>query len=165
MGHYASEMQCDICGKLRCVCPPSPDKTANHWVVYQDKIWKAKDVESAHGYRYRAFLTHHPKKKDALEELQKNREATVKSLRTDLDLAERRAYSNLPTTADKVKVYEQLLHDIQLFAEVTMDGEKVRQLIGNICRWSYAHRAGNGENSEEEQLEQINKAFEKLRNR
>lgn len=22
MGHYASEMQCDDCGKLRCICPP-----------------------------------------------------------------------------------------------------------------------------------------------
>ena len=67
-----------------------------------------------------------------------------------------------PTLKEKVKVYEQLLHNIQLNAEVAMNNENVRKLIGNICRWSYAHRVGNGELSEKEQDEVINTAFYKL---
>ena len=70
-----------------------------------------------------------------------------------------------PTLREKVKMYEQLLHDIQLNAEVTMNGDNMRALIGNICSWSYAHRAGNGELSEREQQDRINAAFYKLRNR
>ena len=68
------------------------------------------------------------------------------------------------TLKEKVKVYEQLLHNIQLNAEVVMNNDNVRQLISNICRWSYSHRVGNGELSEQEQDEVINKAFYKLNN-
>ena len=32
MGHYASEMQCDKCGKLRCICPPSV-RNETGWIV------------------------------------------------------------------------------------------------------------------------------------
>lgn len=64
-----------------------------------------------------------------------------------------------PTLKEKVEVYEQLLHDIQLHAEVTMDSVSVRLLIAKICNWSYTHRAGNGENSEAVQNKMINKAF------
>ena len=47
MGHYASEMQCDTCGKLRCVCPPPPDLTANQWVVTDDfTVMRALDFQN-----------------------------------------------------------------------------------------------------------------------
>jgi hypothetical protein len=64
---------------------------------------------------------------------------------------------------EKVAMYEGLLHDIQMHAEVTLRGDRVSDLIGNICRWSYAHRVGNGENTEEEQDKIVRKAFERLR--
>jgi len=62
----------------------------------------------------------------------------------------------------KVNVYEQLLHGIQRNAEVIMDNEVVGDYITNICRWSYAHRQGNGELSEQEQNEVIRYAFDRL---
>jgi hypothetical protein len=63
----------------------------------------------------------------------------------------------------KVEMYEGLLHDVQMHAEVTLRGDRVSELIANICRWSYAHRVGNGENTEEEQDKMVRKAFERLR--
>ncbi len=67
-----------------------------------------------------------------------------------------------PTLREKVKVYEDLLHRIQLNREVTMDGEKVAMLLDRIGNWSYAHRQGNGEFSEREQRRLIDAAFWKL---
>ena len=63
---------------------------------------------------------------------------------------------------EKVQVYEELLHRVQLYAEVTMNTQGINKLIDNICRWSYAHRAGNGSLSEEEIQERIDNAFTKL---
>jgi hypothetical protein len=63
---------------------------------------------------------------------------------------------------EKIRVYESLLHRIQLYAEVTMDNERLSKLISNICRWSYAHRAGNGTFTEDQQNEYIEKEFHKL---
>lgn len=44
-----------------------------------------------------------------------------------------------------------------------MNHEKVMQLIKRICSWSYAHRIGNGQYSEEEQEAIINKCFWRLK--
>jgi hypothetical protein len=44
-----------------------------------------------------------------------------------------------------------------------MNGDKVREMISAICSWSYAHRCGNGEYSEEEQQKLIDKSFEKIK--
>jgi hypothetical protein len=63
---------------------------------------------------------------------------------------------------EKVEVYEKLLHKIQLNAQVIMDHEVVKDLLSNICNWSYAHRQGNGELSDGEQDELIRTQFEKL---
>ena len=63
---------------------------------------------------------------------------------------------------EKVGVYEQLLHKVQMNASVIMDHEVVGDLIRNICNWSYAHRRGNGEYSEAEQDAIIRQAFDKL---
>lgn len=64
--------------------------------------------------------------------------------------------------SEKIRKYEELLHMLQLYAEVNLDCDKVRDLIGNICRWSYSHRMGNGENTEEEQQRLIEYAFNRL---
>ena len=66
------------------------------------------------------------------------------------------------TAEQKIEMYEQLLHQIQMYAEVSMNPDKVGKLINNICNWSYAHRRGNGEPSEEEQQAMIDRAFDRL---
>jgi len=68
----------------------------------------------------------------------------------------------MPSPEEKVRVYERLLHDLYFASEVEMNGDKVRDLLGRISRWSYSHRVGNGEFSEEEQNEIIERAFRKL---
>ena len=64
-----------------------------------------------------------------------------------------------PTQKEKIAVYEDLLHNIQLFAEVTMDEERLKVIIARACRWSYSHRAGNGELSEDVLNDRIDTAF------
>lgn len=66
------------------------------------------------------------------------------------------------TDAEKVKIYEHFLHTLQLYAEITMEGDKVQKLIANACNWSYAHRRGNGEFSEEEQAALVEAALLQL---
>lgn len=66
------------------------------------------------------------------------------------------------TLEEKVKKYEEYLHQMQLYSMVTMDHKRVEKLITNACQWSHAHRAGNGEYSDEEQQEKIEKEFLKL---
>ena len=68
----------------------------------------------------------------------------------------------MPTMRQKIKKYEGLLHSIQMHAQVTMNHERVRNLIDQICSWSYAHRSGNGEISDKEQQQRIDAAFDKL---
>lgn len=65
---------------------------------------------------------------------------------------------------EKVEMYEGFLHDLNLYAAIVMDGEKVSRLLDNACRWSYSHRCGNGELTDEEQLSGIRYHFERLRN-
>lgn len=65
------------------------------------------------------------------------------------------------TDKQKIEKYEQLLHDIQFYAEVLSDDNAMKQLIANICRWSYAHRVGE-HLTEEEREELIEKAFNVL---
>ena len=68
----------------------------------------------------------------------------------------------MPTMRQKIEKYEMLLHQIQLNAQVVMDHERVRELIDQICSWSYAHRVGNGELTHRQQNRIIQKAFDKL---
>lgn len=67
-----------------------------------------------------------------------------------------------PTTKDKIAVYEDLLHSIQMHAEVALNNDQVKEIINRICAWSYAHRGGNGELSNKQQQEQIDHAFWRL---
>lgn len=66
------------------------------------------------------------------------------------------------TDKEKIYKYEEVLHAIQTCAEVTMDNEKLSNIINNICRWSYSHRTGNGMLSEEQQNEIIRTDFDRL---
>jgi hypothetical protein len=68
---------------------------------------------------------------------------------------------NNPTTEDKIKQYEEFLHNINLML-IFGSSERIKKLLENADNWSYAHRAGNGEMSEEDQQEYINRAFWKL---
>jgi hypothetical protein len=62
------------------------------------------------------------------------------------------------TNEEKIEIYEAILHKIQLYAEVTMDSQKLHDLIEKICRWSYSHRQGNGDcNGREERIENATK--------
>lgn len=51
MGHYASEMMCDSCGKCRCVCPAKPDESLNKWVVDSNfNVMQAHEFDEKYGY-------------------------------------------------------------------------------------------------------------------
>ena len=69
--------------------------------------------------------------------------------------------SKNPTLKDKVKVYEQFLHKINM-ACLCGDNLAIQELVQNADAWSYAHRQGNGELSDKRQQELINAKFWKL---
>jgi len=69
----------------------------------------------------------------------------------------------MTTQKEKIAMYESLLHDIQMYREVVLNGDKVKQLLDNIGSWSYAHRQGNGELTEQQQKRLITSNFKKLR--
>jgi len=51
MGHYASEMMCNACGKCRCTCPAKPDPNLNKWVVDSNyDVMLARDFDEKHGF-------------------------------------------------------------------------------------------------------------------
>lgn len=64
---------------------------------------------------------------------------------------------------DKVQTYEALLHEIHFAAAVAMNGQRVKDLIDLISNWSFAHRAGNGEYSDQAQAAMVAAAYERLR--
>ena len=164
MGHYAAEFQCDKCGKLHCVCPIPADATLNHWVVFNGIVILASDVQAMpNGWMNRMFLKHHVNKEDAEKELYERRVEALEAASARLDNAEKMLFPDRPTTSEKLKVYESLLHKIQLNAAVTMNQQKMQEIISAICMWSYEHRAGNGEKSQDDMETAIIYAFNKLR--
>lgn len=62
----------------------------------------------------------------------------------------------------KVQGYATVLHRLQAFYAVALNPEKVKEQLDLISAWSYAHRAGNGELSHEEQEALIEHAFHKM---
>jgi len=68
------------------------------------------------------------------------------------------------TQKQKINFYESVLHRIQLFREVTMDEERLAELLSAISRWSYSHRTGtgNGMLSERGQKKLITQEIKKL---
>jgi hypothetical protein len=66
-----------------------------------------------------------------------------------------------PTLKEKVKMYEDYLHRINMFV-ICSDNDGVAELVQNADNWSYAHRIGNGEISDRKQQDLINNAFWRL---
>jgi hypothetical protein len=71
----------------------------------------------------------------------------------------------LNSLREKVEVYETMLHAIQISSEVTGDSPAITHMIDIINSWSYAHRQGNGELTEKEQLALVRYQFERLKNK
>lgn len=67
------------------------------------------------------------------------------------------------TNKEKIEVYEDLLHALYFARSVTMNRERVMELLDAIGNWSYAHRMGNGELTGKEQQELVDKAFGKIK--
>jgi hypothetical protein len=67
----------------------------------------------------------------------------------------------IPTLAEKVKMYEDFLHRISLYCNCG-NNEAIRKLVQNADAFSYAHRVGNGEYSDEEQDRIVAAKFWKL---
>lgn len=63
----------------------------------------------------------------------------------------------------KNRIYESVFHRLQM-CEITGDNGKVREILEKICNWSYAHRSGNGELSEDEEIAQVEQALLSLKN-
>ena len=66
-----------------------------------------------------------------------------------------------PTNKEKVAIYEEFLHKINMFV-ICCDNDGVAELVQNADHWSYMHRVGNGELSDKKHQELINNAFWKL---
>ena len=66
-----------------------------------------------------------------------------------------------PTIEEKVEMYENFLHKINMCC-VSMNNNAIKELVENADIWSYNHRRGNGELSDEEQQKLIDSAFWKL---
>jgi Tfp pilus assembly protein PilN len=69
----------------------------------------------------------------------------------------------LRTLREKTEVYEDLLHSLQMYAAVTLDQAAIAHALSIICDWSYAHRQGNGELTEEQQAALVRKHFDRLK--
>lgn len=65
--------------------------------------------------------------------------------------------------SERLKIYEQFFHQINVYC-VTMNQEKVAEAVALIDKWSYAHRMGNGELTDQEQKKVVESVIEKMRN-
>jgi len=61
------------------------------------------------------------------------------------------------------EVLHGLMHHINMYASITMNAERMQEIIGAICAWSYAHRQGNGEFTDQEQQHLIDNRFQKIK--
>ena len=66
-----------------------------------------------------------------------------------------------PTNEEKIEMYENFLHKINMCC-VSMNNNAIKELVENADIWSYNHRRGNGELSDDEQQKLIDGAFWKL---
>jgi hypothetical protein len=71
------------------------------------------------------------------------------------------AMDELAAMQKRISQYEDFLHAIN-YAVVAGNSERVKALIDNAFKWGYAHRAGNGEYTDEEQQRLIDKCAESL---
>lgn len=165
--------QCEICSDTSCdMCTDS--KESGLWVIdplsydiepvesYDQKLTvegklSGKAIRAIRGIR--AYATYEDAESARRLDLQKH----ISTLHEVTARLERIVNPDSATTMEKIKHYEGLLHDIQFHACVTLNENAVSKLIKNICAWSYANRAGNGELTEEEIQKRVDYAFRKLR--
>ena len=67
------------------------------------------------------------------------------------------------TCEEKLRIYERVFHTIS-YCVTAMNHHRIKNIVDLIHNWSYSHRYGNGELSEEEVEANILKALEKLKN-
>lgn len=65
------------------------------------------------------------------------------------------------TNKERLKAYGNLFHTMQL-AEVCGNHKKIADGLDLIFKWSYAHRAGNGEPSDYEQQQMIDSVTKRM---
>lgn len=66
-----------------------------------------------------------------------------------------------PTIEEKIEMYERFLHKINM-CMISGNNNAIKELVENADIWSYNHRRGNGEISDEDQQKLIDSAFWKL---
>jgi hypothetical protein len=50
-----------------------------------------------------------------------------------------------------------------MYAAVTLDQAAIAHVLSIVCDWSYAHRQGNGENTDEEVERRVRYHFDRLK--
>jgi hypothetical protein len=50
-----------------------------------------------------------------------------------------------------------------MYAAVTLDQAAIAHVLSIVCDWSYSHRQGNGELTEEQQASLVRKHFDRLK--
>lgn len=71
------------------------------------------------------------------------------------------AFDEVVAAQKKITQYEDFLHAIN-YAVTAGNQARLKHLIDNAFKWGYAHRCGNGENTDEEQQRIIDKCAENL---
>jgi hypothetical protein len=66
-----------------------------------------------------------------------------------------------PTVEEQIGMYERYLHKLSIMCTCS-NNLGAKELVTNADIWSYAHRVGNGELSDEEQQKAIDRAFWRL---
>jgi len=64
---------------------------------------------------------------------------------------------------EKVAIYEHVFHLTNIY-RTGGSYDDMKKILDAIDMWSYAHRCGNGEYSDKEQQEIIDKATDRLKN-
>lgn len=65
------------------------------------------------------------------------------------------------TNKERLKIYESFFHQINVYC-ITMNNDKLQEAIGLIDRWSYAHRAGNGELSDKQVKKNVESVIRRM---
>lgn len=66
-----------------------------------------------------------------------------------------------PSKKLKAELFDQIVNEANL-AKITSDGTRIRMIVDAMDSYSYAHRVGNGENTERQQNKIIARAWENL---
>lgn len=64
---------------------------------------------------------------------------------------------------ERLQIYEDFFHKMQ-YANIGCREDRIIEAVNIIFDWSYAHRQGNGEYTEEEQQAMIDRHIERMKN-